>query len=98
MITLPLDNNADINQVGNFGMPPLHLAAWVQDFVAVQELFERGASPSTRIKINGKGEEKTAKGVLLNIAPGKRKPDFQRINKLLLDATNCRTSIAAQKQ
>jgi ankyrin repeat protein len=98
MITLLLDNNADINQVGNFGMPPLHLAAWVQDFVAVQELFERGASPSTRIKINGKGEEKTAKGVLLSIAPGKRKSDSQRINKLLLDATNRRTSIAAQKQ
>ncbi|KAK5555580.1 hypothetical protein LTR46_006605 [Exophiala xenobiotica] len=74
MITLLLDNNADINQVGNFGMPPLHLAAWVQDFVAVQELFERGASPSTRIKINGKGEEKTAKGVLLSIAREKRKP------------------------
>ncbi|KAK5193221.1 hypothetical protein LTR99_006771 [Exophiala xenobiotica] len=98
MITLLLDNNADINQVGNFGMPPLHLAAWVQDFVAVQELFERGASPSTRIKINGKGEEKTAKGVLLSIAREKRKPDFERINKLLLDATNRRTSIAAQKQ
>ena len=99
MITLLLDHGADINQVGEHGMPPLHIAARFQDFAAVYELLKRGASPWTRVKIKGKSEEKTAKGVLLDIAQGQREPDFQRINKLLLDAINRRPILeAAQYQ